>query len=315
MIVRFTLTPLSVHLHGISEERRSKVLRNITMDWGDIGRFVIYGGKCGERAVLQEIKQIKDTELRKLWEIALKKYEYTVKSDDLSFVISDEVEQSRRLELICHNNNEDFECKIIEKAPLGQFTETDVIYEAKVRAKEPICNTDSPQKLWRSRIEPIAEMSKKITIIDRYCFSGVENTKNWFLKKGSTRLLDYITQSNPNKLQVYAALGDKNSDEWLRPQIFNDIKLGMEWLLERCSFLNHRLTAQFLPDEVFAKKAHERFIYFDYQMVQLGPGIEVFGKEKYRDNSSFLLKMRSPKDNSRLNSLICESEDKYKISL
>jgi hypothetical protein len=62
---------------------------------------------------------------------------------------------------------------------------------------------------------------------------------------------------------------------------------------------------------MFAKYAHDRFIFFDYQVIELGSGLEVFQKNKFK-STTFSLKCKTREHKSMLEKLSLESEDKYK---
>jgi hypothetical protein len=299
MIVRFTLTPASLYLESVEENRRPGVLRFLTRVWGRVGRLVIFNGDEGRQALLNEVKFLPQN-LRKLWQKNFSQFRFIVLPDRLPEINGiteiDIPTLARNIQVLGHGPQEKVEAdlKELEAVIADRLIETSAFIQAMDMADMNLTRGESTAQIWRERFQPIVQSSNKIILVDRYCLRSIsKNSHKIFNNSGLFFFLNKLKNSSPKKITIYSSINDFNQTE---------IGMKLEWAqiqktmkLVNCEFnkeANHSVQVKVLPDSIF-KNVHDRFLVFDYQTLEIGTGLEMLEGEKLRRGTTCTLKQKS----------------------
>lgn len=297
MIVRFALTPRSLHLEGIEEPRRPRILKLIVNSWGRLGRLVIPGGEAGYKEFLAELENVPQ-DLRSAWKTALKRYRFQLVAANLNSDpepgTGELVALSDLVELIGHARDEfsrivdgatDSDLELI---PTVQFPESERFDRARELAETNIEEGEPFEKIWRERARPLAASSRTIRIVDRYCLRRFLPQDQHDPSIGLMRFLSACSELQPKRITVFAGY-ESDLDLDRRPERITE---DLSHLLESVLQAGHLIEVRFVPSESF-RKQHDRFIVFDYQVWEIGPGLEIFSRNKAWRGAASTLKERA----------------------
>ena len=150
-------------------------------------------------------------------------------------------------------------------------------------ADDNILVGQSVSQLWEDRFQALAKHSEQITIVDRY---ALENLASGAVEL--SKLLEFLQRDSLTGCRVTIYSSSRNMSvpdiqcikEILEEQISNIIKCDK---IEQCTvFISY--------DDVFVKRAHDRYIRFGGYTCTIGRGIEVFRESNVRYESDFSLK-------------------------
>lgn len=139
-----------------------------------------------------------------------------------------------------------------------------------------IHNNQTPEEVWNSRFEALAQHSKKITIIDRYFFQNIKesNEKNQ-TNESLKNFFSFLSRTNKNfNIRIISHGGERESD--FHRCIF-DTFYRKVMRIPALSKSIANLTLISSTENFFKTNSHDRFVCFDRHVCQIGNGMRVLG--------------------------------------
>ena len=208
------------------------------------------------------------------------------------------------LEVFGHGPNE------FQLVPNGGPTKPEAILASELDESEAFANAaeDADKNIpegtlistvWSQRLHPIISASKKITVIDRFCLRKFQRNNEYFKSAGLRYLICKMKGYPQKHLVVYAGLDDKKEGPSQQKLTWFEVCECLDELNDRYnSNRNCHIEINAFPDSYF-KLFHDRFMVFDFQVLELGSGLELLDGPKIWRGITFSLKSRS-KDHDRL---------------
>jgi hypothetical protein len=315
MIVRFTLTPRSLHLDGVEPDRRSLVLRRIVNHWGKFGRLVVLDGDTGKEEFLKELDSLPQ-DLRKLWQKVLQRFRFS-QSDlrlqirsDLRFEDFDRL--AKVVDVLGHAGDEEFSPGADSLPEKPEILPAEWITDARAFLSSfELADTNLPRGLpvsraWQQRFEPLASVARRIRIVDRYCLRGLVSRNPNPASEGIIRFFRFLQRYSGKIVNIYTSYEDR--EEPRQQQLVwsesKDILDRFNWELNPDN--QNQFQVKVLPGIVF-RDYHDRFLAFDYQVLEVGTGLEVLKGDKLTRESSLTLKCYSPSHRNVISRLESEA--------
>ncbi len=294
MIVRFAITPRSLSLDAIPASRRPRVLKRIVNSWGKMGRLVVLNGDQGVKELLEEIGRL-PLSLRKDWQEALKRFRFQMVPDLLPVTLESGSAQILDLreviEVLGHalkefeRDKEDLSEVAPEVVLTSEILESEAFALAEERIDRNIAEGEKVREVWQARARPLAEFARRITVVDRYCLERFRPEDEYFHSCGLKRFLQFLAVAESRMVVVYGAFDETSPGADFRRLEISEALNGVSstWGPKR-----PRVEVKVVPQSHF-RKQHDRFIVFDYQVWEIGSGLEVFqGTRTWRNSTSTL---------------------------
>ncbi|KAA8555289.1 hypothetical protein [Pseudomonas marginalis] len=197
--------------------------------------------------------------------------------EDLGYLLSGD-ETSKR---ICQQSG-------FEMLGAGVCSESSHISNSLRLSQSDILEVDTAEQVWRTRFEPLARFSKKITIIDRYFFESIWRAAQD--KKNDAGLFNFFTflsaLGKKYNVKIISHGGERHSDFHCAVSVAFSTLLRSN---QKFSSALESLTLISASEDFFKKESHDRFIGFDRHVCQVGNGMRVLGATPL-PRSTFLAK-------------------------
>jgi hypothetical protein len=171
------------------------------------------------------------------------------------------------------NNGRHTVNEFVEIVNINNLNESQYFEKSRTLSHQGIPEGDDINVVWNERFAPIARNTKKITIIDRYLFENFErDLPN--KKPAIEKFIELLSQCDGTfAITIYSVGGSKFSD------IYNTITTYIDRTLSKKAFYKKSISVLEInscDEEIFKRKAHDRYIQFDAFTIRLGSGISIF---------------------------------------